>query len=198
MYKARIDPPNLPASVTVGENAPAPYHVAGNASFNWQMGWALEPLFERHGVDIAFWGHVHNYERTCRIFNLTCQQEDSARGTVHVTAGTGGASVTVFPTYNQSSGQWSARKCPKNTSMFGPDCAKCADVTTCAIGSLPCAQSRCEPPPSWSLARSEEHGFVQIHVNRTHLRSDFIAVDTDEVDNEGLVHDSVTLGVRRL
>ena len=46
--------------------------------------------------------------------------------------------------------------------------------------------------------RAEEHGVVQIHVNRTHLRSDFIAVDTDEVGTEGLVYDSVTLSVRRL
>lgn len=50
------------SSTTVGENAPHPYHVAGNASYNWQMGGVLEPLFEEYRVDLALWGHVHNCE----------------------------------------------------------------------------------------------------------------------------------------
>jgi hypothetical protein len=163
-----------------------------------QMGAALEPLFAKYGVDLAFWGHVHNYERTCAIMNQTCQPPGGGGGgTVHVTAGTGGASVTVFPTYNRTSGRWSARKCPSNTSMFGPACAKCRDVTTCSAGALPCAQSRCEPPPVWSLARSEEHGFVKLAVNHSHLRADFIAVDTGTLGNAGVVRDSVTLVARR-
>lgn len=40
---------------------------------------------------LALWGHVHNYERTCAVLNQTCQPPGA--GTVHVTAGTAGASV---------------------------------------------------------------------------------------------------------
>lgn len=32
----------------------------------------LEPLLLSAKVDIAVWGHVHNYERSCAVFNGTC------------------------------------------------------------------------------------------------------------------------------
>lgn len=43
---------------------------------------SLEPLFEKHGVDVVFQGHNHIYERSRPI-----------RGVVYVTAGTGGKSL---------------------------------------------------------------------------------------------------------
>ena len=85
------------SSVTCGEHAPPPWVVQPNSSYNWQMGVALEPLFEEHSVDLALWGHVHNYERTCPMLNQTCLGGDGVKGkgkgvggTVHVTAGTAG------------------------------------------------------------------------------------------------------------
>jgi hypothetical protein len=32
----------------------------------------LEPLMVKYGVDVAFWGHVHNYERTCPMVDYNC------------------------------------------------------------------------------------------------------------------------------
>ena len=150
-------------STTVGENAPGKWHVAPNSSFNWQMAEALEPLFAQHHVDLALWGHVHNYERTCPLLNQTCRP--AGQGTVHVTAGTAGASTTVFPSFNRSSGTWTSRKCVANTSLYGPGCHSCADVTSCSGpqgGFVPCIDMRCAPPPAWSVARSEEHGYVRL------------------------------------
>lgn len=31
----------------------------------------LEKLWRKYKVDIAFWGHVHNYERTCPIYQVS-------------------------------------------------------------------------------------------------------------------------------
>jgi hypothetical protein len=47
----------------------------------------LTPLFDQHGVDIAFSGHDHNYERT---FPLRADQPDP-QGVTYVVAGAGGA-----------------------------------------------------------------------------------------------------------
>ena len=33
----------------------------------------LESLFVKYGVDVAFWGHMHCYERTCPVINGLCQ-----------------------------------------------------------------------------------------------------------------------------
>ncbi|EFJ14614.1 hypothetical protein SELMODRAFT_423309 [Selaginella moellendorffii] len=35
---------------------------------------AVEPLLLRNKVDLAVWGHVHNYERTCAVFQGRCLQ----------------------------------------------------------------------------------------------------------------------------
>ncbi len=47
----------------------------------------LAPLFERHGVDVVFQGHDHDYERTFPIVG----GRRSEKGPVYVTAGIGGA-----------------------------------------------------------------------------------------------------------
>ena len=207
------------------------------------MGSALEPLFETYAVDLALWGHVHNYERSCALHNQTCHppsvksrignssSSSSSKGTVHVTAGTGGASVsaqccnahlficfhnkkygtvavyvdlpnrvaaalqvTMFPTLNKTSGQWTTRTCVANTSKWGKNCPLCKDVTSCAAtGHLPCAGMRCAPPPAWSVVRSEEHGYVRIGAEMEKLTVDFIAVATDEIGSRGTVKDSFVL-----
>ena len=147
------------ASSTVGEASYGNRFVAPNARFNWAMAEALEPLFQAHQVGLALWGHVHNYERTCAVLNQTCR---AAGGTVHVTAGTAGASVTLFPTHNKTSGSWSVRTCASNgtdayaaaaDSGVSSKCRACADVTSCTAGHVPCSLQRCAPPPAWSVVR---------------------------------------------
>ena len=57
---------------------------------------ALEPLLLEAGVDLAFWGHHHSYQRTCATFNLTCRAAGTAP--VHMVVGTGGgALMSNFP-----------------------------------------------------------------------------------------------------
>lgn len=49
----------------------------------------LAPLFERHGVDVVFQGHDHDYERTAPIAG----GERAARGPVYLVVGNGGAAL---------------------------------------------------------------------------------------------------------
>jgi len=51
----------------------------------------LEPVFQEFQVDMALWGHVHAYERTCAIRNGTCVKEN---GTVHVLIGMAGRELS--------------------------------------------------------------------------------------------------------
>lgn len=45
---------------------------------------SIEPLLAQYNVNMAMWGHVHAYERTCGIVgNFTCGASDSD-GTVHI------------------------------------------------------------------------------------------------------------------
>ena len=55
---------------------------------------SLEKLWRRHRVDVAFYGHVHNYERTCPMYEEKCVRG----GTVHVVVGGGGSHLTNFTT----------------------------------------------------------------------------------------------------
>lgn len=42
-------------------------------SFEEPMGReSLQKLWQKYKVDIAFYGHVHNYERSCPIYQVTC------------------------------------------------------------------------------------------------------------------------------
>ncbi|MCH83392.1 putative inactive purple acid phosphatase, partial [Trifolium medium] len=50
----------------------ADFYVA-EGSFEEPMGREdLQSLWQKYKVDIAMYGHVHNYERTCPIYQLTC------------------------------------------------------------------------------------------------------------------------------
>ncbi|CAN6211204.1 unnamed protein product [Urochloa humidicola] len=66
------------------------------------MGRTLQGLWQEHRVDLAIYGHVHNYERTCPVYENTCmggKEEEKGNyagalgGTIHVVAGTGGAKL---------------------------------------------------------------------------------------------------------
>jgi 3',5'-cyclic AMP phosphodiesterase CpdA len=52
---------------------------------------SLTPLFDRHGVDVVFMGHDHDYERTKPLRND--QVVPPGEGTVYVTTGGGGGSI---------------------------------------------------------------------------------------------------------
>ncbi|KAM3706962.1 hypothetical protein ACJW31_03G190000 [Castanea mollissima] len=70
----------------------------------------LEKLWQKYKVDIALYGHVHNYERSCP--NICTSQEKHnyigpLKGTIHVIAGGGGASLHEFASINTT---WSIYK----------------------------------------------------------------------------------------
>ncbi len=50
----------------------------------------LVPVYEKHGVDIVFAGHIHSYERTWPILNMTINQ---ARGVRYIVSGGGGGGL---------------------------------------------------------------------------------------------------------
>lgn len=79
------------------------YAVQG--SFEEPMGReSLQKLWQKYKVDIAVYGHVHNYERTCPIYQNICTNQEkkdyrgTLSGTIHVVAGGGGASLAKFST----------------------------------------------------------------------------------------------------
>ena len=50
---------------------------AEEGSFEEPMGReSLQKLWQKYRVDIAFYGHVHNYERTCPIYQVLLTQND--------------------------------------------------------------------------------------------------------------------------
>lgn len=73
----------------------------------------IEPLLLNAKVDLAVWGHVHNYERTCAVYQGTClghPTKDSAgfdtynnadyKAPVHTVIGTAGFVLSEFPMTN--------------------------------------------------------------------------------------------------
>lgn len=76
---------------------------AEEGSFEEPMGReSLQELWQKYKVDIAFYGHVHNYERTCPVFQNTCLQNASNhyhgifKATTHVVVGGGGAGLADY------------------------------------------------------------------------------------------------------
>ena len=55
---------------------------------------SLEPLMLAHGVDAAFWGHHHSYQRSCPVNNGTCIGSQN-NGTVHIVTGAAGAGFST-------------------------------------------------------------------------------------------------------
>ncbi|MBA0862647.1 hypothetical protein Goshw_011120 [Gossypium schwendimanii] len=64
----------------------------------------LQKLWQKYKVDIAIYGHAHNYERTCPIYENQCTDNEkryykgTLKGTIHVVAGGAGASLSPFTT----------------------------------------------------------------------------------------------------
>ncbi|OVA02151.1 Phosphoesterase domain [Macleaya cordata] len=65
---------------------------------------SLQRLWQKYKVDLAFYGHVHNYERSCPVYENVCTSNEkshyrgSLNGTIHVVAGGAGAHVGSFTT----------------------------------------------------------------------------------------------------
>ncbi|KAL2516642.1 putative inactive purple acid phosphatase 27 [Abeliophyllum distichum] len=83
-------------------------------SFEEPMGReSLQRLWQKYKVDIAFYGHVHNYERSCPIYQNQCVNSETSHysgivnGTIHVVVGGGGAHLSEFSSVNTS---WSLYK----------------------------------------------------------------------------------------
>lgn len=61
----------------------------------------MEKLWQKYKVDIAFYGHVHNYERICPIYQNQCVSAEklhysgTVNGTIHVVGG-GGSHLSAF------------------------------------------------------------------------------------------------------
>ncbi|KAA8540682.1 hypothetical protein F0562_024399 [Nyssa sinensis] len=62
----------------------------------------LQKLWQKYKVDIAFWGHVHNYERVCPIYQNQCVNSEkhhysgTVNGTIHVVVGGGGSHLSQY------------------------------------------------------------------------------------------------------
>ncbi|KAL5146143.1 putative inactive purple acid phosphatase 27 [Glycine soja] len=72
-------------------------------SFEEPMGReSLQKLWQKYKVDIGFYGHVHNYERVCPIYQNQCVNEEkhhysgTVNGTIHVVVGGGGSHLSDF------------------------------------------------------------------------------------------------------
>ncbi|CAI9280529.1 unnamed protein product [Lactuca saligna] len=81
--------------------------LADEGAFEEPMGRAnLQKLWQKYKVDIAFYGHVHNYERTCPIYQNQCVNSEISRysgtvnGTIHVVVGSGGSHLSDFTEIN--------------------------------------------------------------------------------------------------
>ncbi|CAI8618072.1 unnamed protein product [Vicia faba] len=76
---------------------------AMEGSFEEPMGReSLQGLWQKYKVDIAFYGHVHNYERVCPIYQNQCVNKEkyhysgTVNGTIHVVVGGGGSHLSDF------------------------------------------------------------------------------------------------------
>ncbi|XP_023887771.1 nucleotide pyrophosphatase/phosphodiesterase [Quercus suber] len=63
---------------------------------------SLQKLWQKYKVDLAFYGHVHNYERSCPIYQNQCVKSGRSHysgpvdGTIHVVVGGGGSHLSTF------------------------------------------------------------------------------------------------------
>ncbi|KAI3785862.1 hypothetical protein L1987_44988 [Smallanthus sonchifolius] len=81
--------------------------LANEGAFEEPMGRAhLQKLWQKYKVDIAFFGHVHNYERTCPIYQNQCVNSEishysgTVNGTIHIVVGGGGSHLSDFTEIN--------------------------------------------------------------------------------------------------
>lgn len=81
---------------------------------------ALEPLLQAHGVDLALFGHLHNYERTWPVANNgTVEQRsyDAPTAPVHVVIGGAGCDEGLTNRWYSPEPEWSAFRVGQVDSM---------------------------------------------------------------------------------
>ncbi|XP_057837690.2 nucleotide pyrophosphatase/phosphodiesterase isoform X1 [Cryptomeria japonica] len=88
--------------------------LAYHGAFEEPMGReTYQELWQKYKVDIAFFGHVHNYERSCPVYENYCVSEEKTHysgtfnATIHVVAGGGGSHLSDYTTLQTS---WSVFK----------------------------------------------------------------------------------------
>ncbi|XP_030938552.1 probable inactive purple acid phosphatase 27 [Quercus lobata] len=88
----------------------AAHRVLGYSSSYWEDGSYGEPmgreslqkLWQKYKVDIVFFGHIHNYERTCPIYQNQCVNTErshysgTVNGTINIVVGGGGSHLSDF------------------------------------------------------------------------------------------------------
>jgi hypothetical protein len=83
-----------------------PVYSSGNYGSDPLLQEKLPPLFETYGVDVVFSGHDHHYERTCPIFEGSCDFASESAVTYYVTGGAGAPLYAVgsswFTAYSDS------------------------------------------------------------------------------------------------
>ncbi|CAN6585564.1 unnamed protein product [Malus baccata var. baccata] len=79
------------------------YYYGQEGSFEEPMGReSLQKLWQKYKVDIAFYGHVHHYERSCPVYQSQCVTSEQShysgavKGTIHVVVGGAGSHVSDF------------------------------------------------------------------------------------------------------
>lgn len=79
------------------------FYYAAEGSFAEPMGRDnIEKLLQKYKVDIAFYGHVHNYERTCPVYQNQCVNQETSHysgtlnGTIHIVVGGAGCHLSKF------------------------------------------------------------------------------------------------------
>ncbi|KAH7296470.1 hypothetical protein KP509_26G024200 [Ceratopteris richardii] len=74
---------------------------------------SLQKLWQKYKVDLAFFGHVHNYERTCPVYENKCISTERSlytgvfNATIHLVVGGAGASLSD---YSEVQTSWSTFK----------------------------------------------------------------------------------------
>ena len=64
---------------------------AGDQTVAVQLQANVEPLLKKYKVDLALWGHHHSYQRTCPVYQGTCDKEN---GITHVIIGMAGQELS--------------------------------------------------------------------------------------------------------
>jgi hypothetical protein len=89
----------------VGYSSGAEYQAIG--TFGEPMGRDnLEELWQKYKVDVATYGHVHSYERTCPVYKDKCVGDETTNysgqfnATIHIVAGTAGRNTEPFGPLN--------------------------------------------------------------------------------------------------
>ena len=73
----------------------------------------LQTLWQKYKVDLSIYGHVHNYERTCTVYQNSCVGDEKNNysgqfnGTIHIVVGTGGRGTEGYGPVNTT---WSLVK----------------------------------------------------------------------------------------